>query len=53
MLLHTYIARKDTLFLREQLFCVVQDNLLMLIHADIDHKDALFVHEQLLCVVRD
>ena len=33
------IASKDTLFSHEQIFCVLQDDLLMLLDADIAHKD--------------
>ena len=51
MLLDADSAHKDTLFLHEQLFCVVQDYFSMLLDTDIAHKDTLFLHEQLFCVV--
>ena len=45
MLLDADIAHKETLFLHEQLFCVVQDLFLMYMDVDIVHMDILFLYE--------
>ena len=51
MVLQADIVHKDTLFIHEQLFCVIQDLFLFLIDADIDHKDTSFPNEQLFRVL--
>ena len=53
MLLDADIAYNDTLFLYEQLVCVIQDLLFILLDANIIHKDTLLFHEPLFCVVQD
>ena len=40
--LYADIAHKDSLFLHEQLFCVLQDVLLLLLDTHIVYKDILF-----------
>ena len=51
MMLQANIDHKDTLFIHEQLFCVIQDLFWVLIEADIDHKDTSFTYEQLFRVL--